>query len=408
MAGWWVVALLGIISLIGGGTGLEGFAGKAWAEEGEWSGKVAAELRIFPEQAITDQQKNLYPSLAIQPEYYQSWDEGNQSFTMVPFLRLDPYDSERNHADIRELTWLKSAEQWELRVGIRKLFWGVTESQHLVNMINQTDAVEDLDGDEKLGQPMVNASIFGELGTFDLFVLPYFRERTFASWQGRPHAPFAVDEAQTRYESAAGKHHVDWAARWAHSIETWDIGVSHFSGTGREPLLQLGNRANGEVVLIPYYVQIQQSGLDIQTTNDGWLLKAELISREQLGERYFAATGGFEYTVVGVYESDADLGIIAEYLFDDRGKNATTPFADDLMLGLRLTMNDAQSTDFLLGSIVDPDSGAMAWKLEGSRRLEENWKISVEGRTYFAIPSEDRLYAWRRDSLLRVELARYF
>ena len=151
-----------------------------------------------------------------------------------------------------------------------------------------------------------------------------------------------------------------------------------------------------------------QSGLDIQTTNDGWLLKAELISREQLGERYFAATGGFEYTVVGVYESDADLGIIAEYLFDDRGKNATTPFADDLMLGLRLTMNDAQSTDFLLGSIVDPDSGAMAWKLEGSRRLEENWKISVEGRTYFAIPSEDRLYAWRRDSLLRVELARYF
>ncbi|MDD7885073.1 hypothetical protein [Flavivirga sp. 57AJ16] len=34
----------------------------------------------------------------------------------------------------------------------------MTESNHLVDIINQTDAVETFDGEEKLGQPMVQLS----------------------------------------------------------------------------------------------------------------------------------------------------------------------------------------------------------------------------------------------------------
>ena len=381
---------------------------QAWAEDGEWSGKITAELKIFPETPLFATQKTIYPALAIQPEYYRSWDEGRQSFTLVPFLRLDPLDSERTHADIRELTWLITDGAWELRAGIRKLFWGVTESQHLVNIINQTDTAEDLDGDEKLGQPMVNLSFAGDVGTLDLFVLPYFRERTFPGWQGRPHAILPVDSNQTRYESPAKKYHSDWAIRWLQSIDNWDIGVSHFSGTGRDPLFLLEKNTVGNTVLIPYYVQIDQTGLDIQTTQNGWLLKAELISRDQLGERYSAATGGFEYTIVGIVDSNADLGIIGEYLFDDRHANATTPFADDVMTGLRLTLNDTQSTDFLLGCVVDPNSGAMAWKLENNQRLGDDWKLSIEGKAFVRIPDQDLLHAWRRDSFVRVELARFF
>ena len=60
------------------------------------------------------------------------------SFTFQPFIRIDQQDEERSHFDIRELAWLHVGNDWELRTGIRKVFWGVNESQHLVDIINQT------------------------------------------------------------------------------------------------------------------------------------------------------------------------------------------------------------------------------------------------------------------------------
>ena len=64
------------------------------------------------------------------------------------------------HGDIRELAYVHASDDWELRLGIRKEFWGVTEFQHLVDVINQTDGVEDFDGEDKLGQQMVNLIIW--------------------------------------------------------------------------------------------------------------------------------------------------------------------------------------------------------------------------------------------------------
>jgi len=54
-------------------------------------------------------------------------------------------------------------------------FWGVTEFQHLVDIINQTDLVENIDTEDKLGQPMINLALINDWGTVDLFIMPYFR-----------------------------------------------------------------------------------------------------------------------------------------------------------------------------------------------------------------------------------------
>ena len=66
------------------------------------------------------------------------------------------------------------------------MFWGVTELRHLVDIINQTDLVENLDGEQKLGQPMVQLTLLKDWGTLDFFAMPYFRERTFTGPDGRP------------------------------------------------------------------------------------------------------------------------------------------------------------------------------------------------------------------------------
>ncbi|MBF0454484.1 MAG: hypothetical protein HQL72_06655 [Magnetococcales bacterium] len=383
-------------------------AGPLQAGEGEWSGHMATQLRLFPESPLSSQQGDLQLSVSFQPEYYQSWDEGNQSFAFVPFIRLDSMDSERSHWDIRELTWMMVGDNWELRTGIRKLYWGVTESQHLVDIINQTDGIESIDGEKKLGQPMINLSLTYDIGTLDFFLLPYFRERTYPGQKGRLRSTPWVDTDQARYESSAKAYHLDWAARWFKSLGDWDVGLSHFSGTSRSPTFVAGNNSSGNSVLLPYYPLMEQTGLDLQVTKEAWLWKLEAISSRSQGSRYSAMTGGFEYTFVGVMNSDSDVGLIAEYLFDDRGERAPTPMESDIMIGLRLAMNDVNSTDFLIGTIVDINQHHLMVSMEGSRRVMSNWKLSVEGRFFVNTPAEDTLYSLRRDSFFQVELARYF
>ena len=182
-------------------TGLVLFLLPGFCIAGELSGNIAIQNRYFlNDPAVPANQHNSYFSLAIEPEYYQDWDNQAQSITFTPFVRLDQYDDERSHADIRELVWRKTFESWEIKAGISKVFWGVTESQHLVDVINQTDNVENIDGEDKLGQPMISLSIERDWGIVDLFILPYFRERTFAGDEGRPSSQPAVNTDAPVYE----------------------------------------------------------------------------------------------------------------------------------------------------------------------------------------------------------------
>jgi hypothetical protein len=373
-----------------------------------WSGYVAGEYRGFVDDPLDPVQHQHYGSLAIQPEYRQAWDNGRQAVKFAPFARWDSGDPERTHADLRELYWLKAGESYEWRVGVRKVFWGVTESQHLVDVINQTDLVENLDGEDKLGQPMANLALIGKWGTIDLFALPYFRERTFPGREGRLRTPLVVDSDQAVYESGRGKRHVDWAVRWSHHLGVWDIGLSHFYGTSREPRLVPGVSAGGLPVLIPHYDLIHRTGLDLQATVGNWLWKLEAIRQEGELDTFGAATAGLEYTFTGVFGTSADAGIVLEYLYDNRDARATSPFQDDVMLGVRLALNDTQSSEALLGVIVDRDSDARLYSIEASRRLGVHWKLGVEARAFSRQTPEDFLYTLRRDDYLQVELAYYF
>ncbi len=379
-------------------------------EAGKWSGFVALESRLFAQEALFPGQSGTQSSFVLQPEYYKKWDGGKQSFTFVPFYRYDQRDPERTHFDVREFTWLGVGKRHEWRVGIRKVFWGVTESQHLVDIINQTDLVENPDGEDKLGQPMINLALIRDWGTLDLFVLPGFRERTFPGSKGRLRLPLLIDTSQTRYESDQKWRRVDLAARWSHTLGDWDIGLSHFAGTSREPLLSpVLNSLGFPVALAPYYPLINQSGLDLQYAAGSWVWKLEAIYRSGFGPKsYAASTAGLEYTLSGVFGTGMDLGLLAEYLYDERGKQATTPFQDDVFAGMRLGFNDVQSTEMLMGVIFDRTTSGRFYNIEASRRLGSNWKLNLEARAYAGLPPTDILYGLHKDDYFQLELARYF
>jgi len=377
------------------------------AKAAELTGSAAVEGRFFFHPPLHAGQKYHDSSLALTAEYYREFSMGS-SVTVVPFARLDSADPQRTHADFRELNFIYPGEGWEATAGIAKVFWGATEFVHLVDIINQTDLVEDLDGEEKLGQPMLRLSLVRDWGVIDGYLLPLFRERTFPGKKGRPRSSVVVDTDQAVYESGVGQYHPDFALHYSHTFGACDLGVAQFFGTSREPSLLETTPAAGATRLFPFYPRIAQTGVYLQMVRGEWLWKGEALYRSGQGRDFFATTFGFEYTLHGVPESSMDLGILGEYIFDDRDETIATVFDHDVMIGLRWAANDAAGTEALAGIIKDLNHSSISATLEASRRFGETMKLRLSGYV-FADPDEnEQLFSLAQDDFVRLEAIYYF
>ncbi|WP_375750154.1 hypothetical protein [Vibrio sp. HN007] len=372
--------------------------------EYELSGKLSAEYRYFLSEG--DQgQKQSQPSILAQPEMYWtlSDEEGDASFTFVPFYRYDNLDSERTHADIREMLYLNAWSDYEFRFGIGKVFWGVTESTHLVDVINQTDLIESVDGEDKLGQPMWTFSMFKDWGTTEVYYLPYFRERTFPGKDGRLRTGYVVNTDKPRFESSDKEKHADFALRYSQMFGDWDIGVSYLQGTDREPTLLVEGTD-----LIPYYAQMKHTGLDVQGVVGDWLWKLEAIYKDSY-ENYTASVAGFEYTWVGAFGRVWDLGIISEYLYDSREADSNAIGQNDIFGGLRLAFNDEDSSEILIGMTQDIDeSDIRIYRIEASTRLSNQFSLRMEAWGMTNDIATDPLYSLRKDDFVEMAVDFYF
>jgi len=373
----------------------------------EWSGNVALEARIYPQSAQFTGQQDDSLSLSLQPKLAHSWNQGTDQFAAELFLRADPENDNRQHADIRELKWLHVAGNDEWRVGIDSVFWGVTESQHLVDVINSIDRVEGIDGEDKLGQPMLHYTRLLDSGAIQAFVLPGFRQSEFNSEEGRLRLPLPVDADRAQFESSDEEQHVDLALRYTHFLGDTELGFSLFKGTSREPEYRT-ILVDSAPVLVPYYAQMTQFGLDLNSIVGDWIWKWELIHRDQSAGSFSATTAGFEYTFYAVNDSAIDMGSLLEYSYDSRPADQAGPFNNDLFGGLRFAFNDVQSTEVLAGAFVDVKNGSKSLRVEASRRVGDSWKLTGELQVFTAIDGEDALQAFERDDFLLVEMARYF
>ena len=313
-------AALGAACLLALALAAEAGAGD-WIDYHEFSGRVSIDGRWYPQSATYPDQRSHAGGIAVSPRLYLEDEEG-RSVTVEGFYRLDAGDPQRTHADLREAYLLLFGEigddEWELRFGVDRVFWGVAESRHLVDIINQTDLVEHPNEEAKLGQPMAHVTLSGEWGVAEVFALTYHRLRTYPGRRGRLRTILVVDNDRATYESGTEEWHPDFAARYSHSVGPFDFGVSVFDGTSREPTLQFDLDRNLAPILIPHYEQISQFGLDAQMTAGAWLLKLEAIRRTGarnaalLEEDYTAFVAGGEYTFYSVFDSGIDLGLLGE------------------------------------------------------------------------------------------------
>ncbi len=371
----------------------------------EFELELEAEYRYFYDKAQFQNQKSQFPSIAFTPEYSIDWNKGNESINFTGFFRID-VDNERAHADIRELYYQKAKGKWELNIGLKKVYWGVAESNHLVDIINQTDAVESFDGEEKLGQPMVQYTYSTDShGTFDFYYLPYHRKRNFSGEKGRLRFFTIIDKNDVNYESGAEEWRQDLAFRWSHYFGAFDIGVSHFYGNGREPLFSFDQFGNVNA----FYPVINQTGLDVQVTHNAFLWKFESIYRTAEIQDFFALVAGLEYTFSNIDGNGLDIGVLGEYLYDERDELALNSLQNDVFIGSRIAFNDTKDTSILIGGLADLRNRSKIFSMEASRRIGNSWKAELEARFFKTIDTNELILSnFREDSFLKVSLSKYF
>ncbi len=369
------------------------------------SGYIALEERVFfQSEQFAEQEFGAMPSLIVEPEIYHSSDDRKHSWVATLFFHYDPNDDARTHFDIRQADWTFVEGDFEIRAGISKVYWGVAESRHLVDSINQVDAVEDVDEEDRLGQPMLQLALFKDWGSLRFFYLPYFRVRSFPGAQGRLRGAWVVDDDKPAFEESMQEWYPNFALRYEHSFGLWDIGVAQFHGTARAPVFQLKNDH-----FIPFYQTINQTSVDAQYTEDAWLWKLEAIYRHSENDEFVALTGGFEYTFFGINDSDQDVSVLAEYHYD--GRNAASPatlFDNDFFIGTRYVLNNVSDTEFLGGAVIDLGGNGLSVLLEASHRLNDHLKLEFDARLFFEIDRSQPFAFLNRDDFMQLRLSYFF
>ena len=159
-------------------------------------------------------------------------------------------------------------------------------------------------------------------------------------------------------------------------------------------------------LLVPYYEQIRQFGIDAQFTTETWLYKMEAIYRKgvrnQLGqeEAYRASILGVERSLYGRFGSTRDLSLLAEWHHDGRGRRAPTVWGNDMFFAGFLAFNDVQGTELVAGILGDRRHDYRSVNFDLKRRLSGNWSMRIESIIVVSADPEDMTYDGRRDSFI--------
>ncbi len=390
------------------------------ADFAELRGEASVEAILFPDDPLFPGQEDQSLSFAFEPTGILEWNsvEGlggaDVTATIRPFFRVDTQDDARTHADLREAKVDLRFGDTDVTIGNDIVFWGKTEVDQIVDIVNQVDGVEGTDGEDKLGQPMVAVRRIVEAGAFSgqasAFYFPYFRERTFLGTESRLRNGIVVDGNDARYETGAEEWTPSFAARLAGFYGDVDAGLHVFHGLSRDPAFEFTSPTS----LRPVYGRITQIGLDAQYTSGATLWKAEAIGRfDQRNlafekEDYAAAIAGVEHTLYGIGDSNADLGLIAEYAYDSRGSNALTPFENDAVIGARLALNDTQDSSALFTAAIDTETAETVLRLEAERRLGDSFKLEIVGQAFFNTDEASLFNSLRDDHSLRITLSAFW
>ena len=345
----------------------------------EQRGDVTFEVSWYPRSAAFDGQKSSFLHVEVQPELLVF--DNTTEWILKP--RVSAGTTGASLVDFREAHVTSRIGEIDVLVGNTILFWGKVESYNPVDVINSLDFSRGLMRSEKLGAPMVQASLPIGSGQLDLLAIDFVKN-IYPGQSLRERLGTRFEE-QVSFSGGASKNDIGQAARWSAYFGDVDLGFSWFRGIGNAP--RLTPQSNG--TLQPDYSLINQLALDIQYLQGDTAFKGELIRRkgqyDRLGalKTYRAGVMGLEHSFYDIADSGSDLVFLTEYAFDSRNSLSHTGSQNDLTIGTRWLKNDINDTEVLALLSQDLDNKAQLITVSIDRRINDR----VTFQTSVRLPS---------------------
>lgn len=379
-----------------------------------WHANLTAETRLFLQAPAGNEQDHHAAGLHLQ---------AGGRYPLSSRLRLTAEASVRwDHAytdplvtDMRELHAAYTEETWRMRLGMHRVTWGASDVVSVVDIINPVDRIDWLDRPEKRGQPMLAFTIWPPFGQFDLYLLPIFRPFLFPADRSRLRPAKPVASELSLYESGTERQSFDVAMRYRMSWNPVELSLHYFEGRNRLPFLvepadipETVRPDAPDDVLIPFYEDLIQLGLDIQWVVADWLWKGEWAYREGYADHYVLGIGGFETPLP--LSIPGELRCIAEYAFDSRGKKPTanTILDNDLFVGIRWNGMNAGGTEIRTGMLIDMDGGERVGIAQIQHRTGPRSLLKCNLSIFAGTCDRSLLHLVRKDDYLRVQWTRFF
>lgn len=366
--------------------------------------ELGIDYRIFPEKSIRQpNDQNSQFSGYLKPELELFPPNSNFEYKFSGLLRNDSSDDARDYFEIKELFIQYVDNNFDITLGSIQNFWGVTESAHIVDIINQKDYREDLDGEEKLGQPSIRFRKYFDMDLFSFFIMPYFRERPTNTFNKRFSTPLPVNSSSL-FPGSASKNHIDFSTRFQKNLGNNDVGLIFFRGNSRDPIV-----TNDNLNIVNSYKLISVLGLDYQYTSEDLLIKLETTNTNGFDKSYNSTVFGFEKLLPSTFNR-IEINTLLEFQFDDRNLTEAplTSLDKDIFFGFRFNLNDINDTQFLVGSNIDTNDSSSFSILEGSRRFLDSYKLSLTYRGFSNYKREQSFYFIKNDDYLNLNVSKFF
>jgi hypothetical protein len=374
-----------------------------------FKGYLGMDAHYYPREGVAQQHSG---SLSLVTEL--EWNKPLSdlfNFRAKPLLRYDPEDSDRNSAQLKEFELQYASEKHFWDMGQTVLSWSTTESVNVLpvivaDIVNRRDYVADADGQQKLGRPLIGYKFLEDDYSFQVIYFPYFVEDKFGNIHSRESfTQGMLNISETPLYAGKDKEQEPSAAvRFEFAYANTNLAGFYYQGySATQQFVAVSTNT-----LAPVYDLEKISGLTSETVTDNWLLKSELSYHHVVDQRfasdrrspYLTAILGTEYTLV-MYESDADVAIFSEYIFDERQESDASPFENDLFLGARWSLNDQQSTVITGGVVRDLDDHSAVAHFNFNRRILSDFSVDLTFR-YYAPDSSTNLDPLRKDSLIKL------
>ncbi len=380
------------------------------AVEAEIGGKAEVRMDYFPDNPLFSDQSDdrLQASFALE---LASRENLGRDFAAAYSLfgKFDPKASSRFSGDVREAWIGYNGENSEWRAGMLTERWGVLEAENIVDILNPRDAVEDFQGDVKLGIAGLTGSYLGENSRLGFWLLPYSRERRLAQEEDR-FRNFSLPLGEPDFDN--GRSHPSLAVRASTVQGDLEAAVSHFHGHSRTPWFTPETDLLGRPLsLHPRYDVIDQTNLELLWVRGHSLWKFEAFYQNGPEDNFFAVGAGVEREVPRIWNSKASLTFYLEGYYDGRDDSSgvpIAPFQKDIFIGARLAMNDVNGTEFQIRFTRDLEYDSTLLDLRASRRLNSNWSLEAKLYGFLNVEDDPALNAFRDDHRLQLNLIRRF